>query len=65
MLKIKQVGLMGIVREFAKGRGWGREGGRVSKKERDSGGEKEGGCERKRERERYRERERWSEREGG
>jgi hypothetical protein len=32
-------------------RGCGREGGRVSKKVRDSGGEKQGGCERKRERE--------------
>ena len=32
-------------------KGWGKEGGRVSKKGRDSGGEKEGGCERKRERE--------------
>jgi hypothetical protein len=32
-------------------REWGREGGRVSKKARDSGEEKEGGCEIKRERE--------------
>jgi hypothetical protein len=39
-------------------RGWGREGGRVSKKARDSGGEKKGGCERKRAREGEVERER-------